>query len=305
MQRPRHKFLLITRVGLQSLHRAWLMPTADRGFDILMSAYQPDVQDPCEPGIWFEYRPGAKVSGYADVFDAHMSLISRYDYIAIFDDDLLIDSRQLTKLFDIVACNDLKIAQPALTHDSHFTFACLLRDPAFRLRYVNYIEMMCPVIRQDVFQTVCGLYAMGYESGIDLIWCNLVATSPRDFAVIDDIVVRHTRAVGADKSANGFTGGKRYEDDIYAILARFNLPWLSCVPFAGVRHDGTIENRRFFFWLSSLRLLFAITKGPGLRQRARSVAVFWKHLLTRKAVNLPVTLDDSVAMNASDIKVQQ
>lgn len=294
-----HKYLLIARVGSCSLHQAWLAPTADRGFDVLLSAYHADVQDPQEPGVYFEHRPGAKVAGYAAVFDAYADLIARYDYVALFDDDLLIDSASLATLFDTAASYALKISQPALTHDSHFTYACLLHDPAFRLRYVNYIEMMCPVFRQDAFQAVRALYSMGYESGIDLIWCNLIATSPNDFAVIDDIVVRHTRSVGASKSANGFIGGKRYEDDIYAILAQFDLPWLSCVPFAGVRHDGTVEQWRFMFLLSSLRLLRAVAKGPGWRQRARSVAVFWKHLMTRKAVNVRVTLP---AGNADDSK---
>lgn len=292
---PHHKYLLIARVGSHSLHEAWLAPPADRGFDILLSAYHADVQDPRESGVHFEHRPGTKVAGCAAVFDAHADLIARYDYVAVFDDDLLINSANLTKLFDIAASHALKIAQPALTHNSHFTFACLLHDPAFRLRYVNYIEMMCPVFRQDTYQAVRALYNMGYESGIDLIWCNLVATSPHDFAVIDDVVVRHTRAVGASKAANGFIGGKRYEDDIDAILARFGLPWLSCVPYGAVRHDGTVERRRLIFLLSSLRLLTAVAKGPGWRQRSRSIAVFWKHLMTRKAVNYPVTLPANAA----------
>lgn len=283
---PRHhKYLLIARVGSSSLHPAWLAPSAGRSFDVLLSAYCADASDPEEAGIFFEYRPGTKVAGYAEVFAAHADLISQYAYVALFDDDLLIDSASITTLFEIASSLALKIAQPALTYDSHFTYACLLQDPAFRLRYVNYIEMMCPVFRQDVFQEVRVLYTMGYESGIDLIWCNLVATSPRDFAVIDDVTVRHTRAVGVSKSANGFVGGRRYEDDIDAVLARFGLPWLSCVPYAGVRHDGTVERRRFVFLLSALRLVAVITRGPGWRQRARSVAVFWKHLMTRKAVN--------------------
>ena len=272
---------------------------------MLLSAYHDDACDPREEGVFFEYRTGTKVAGYAAVFEAHAHLIAQYEYVALFDDDLRIDSTNLTKMFHTAASYALKIAQPALTHDSHFTYACLLRDPTFRLRYINYIEMMCPVFRKDAFQAIRALYTMGYESGIDLIWCNLVATSPQDFAVIDDVVVRHTRAVGASKSANGFIGGKRYEDDIYAILARFGLPWLSCVPFAGVRHNGTIVRRRLIFLVSSLRLLTAVVKRPGWRQRARSVAVFWKHLMTRKAVNYHVALPGEADIHGDVIKMQQ
>ena len=290
MWSPKSRYLVISRIGSQSLHSGWLTPTADREFDVLLSAYGTDIVDPGGEGIFFEHRAGSKVAGYAAVLDAHADFIAQYDYVALFDDDLSTNPRDLTRLFQIVAAHGFKIAQPALTHDSHFTFACLLHHPAFRLRHVNYIEMMCPVFRQDALQAVRPLYRMGYESGIDLIWCNLVGTSPKDFAVIDDVVVRHTREVGASKTANGFVGGKRYEDDIYAILDRFSLPWLSCVPYSGIGRGGREVRSRSSFLLSSLGLLFAIHKGPGRGLRARNIAVYWKHLTTRKAVNIAVEL---------------
>jgi hypothetical protein len=284
------RFLVISRAGPDSLHREWCCPRADRSFDVLLSAYDSKVADPCQSGVVFEYRPGKKVAGYGEVLRDHADLIARYDYVALFDDDLLISARDMQRLFDIVALHQLKIAQPALSHDSYFTFAALLKNPAFRLRYVNYIEMMCPVFRGDVLNAIRPLYDLGFESGIDLIWCNLVATSLQDFAVIDDVTVRHTRPVGAHKSANGFIGSRRYEDDIYALLARFDLPWLSCVPYAGIRRNGTVTRRRSAFFWSSLALLFVVAQRSGLRGRLRSVAVYWKHLLSRPARNIPVTL---------------
>jgi Protein of unknown function (DUF707) len=288
------RFLLISRVGPQSLHGHWLGDTGERGFDIILSAYSGAVADPCRPGVVFEYRPGTKVAGYAAIFEAHAALIARYDYIALFDDDLLVDCARIMQLFEIISSQNLKIAQPALTHDSHFTFGALLRDRSFRLRYVNYIEMMCPVFRADTFENIKPLFSLGYESGIDLIWCNLVCESSFDFAVIDAVTVQHTRAVGATKSANGFTGVRRYEDDIYAILARFALPWLACVPYAGIRLDGTVERRRLAFCFSSLRLLGAIGQGVGLRQRTRAIAVYWKHLAHRTSMNIKTSWPHTV-----------
>jgi hypothetical protein len=290
MWSPSSRYLLISRVGTKSLHAAWLSPASDRGFDVLLSAFESAVVDPAESGVFFEHRPGTKVAGYGAIFDDHAGLISKYDYVALFDDDLLISARELQRLFAIVTAHQLKIAQPALTYDSYFTYAALLQDPAYRLRYVNYVEMMCPVFRSDVLQIIKPLYALGYESGIDLIWCNAVSTSPQDFAVIDEIAVQHTRPVGTLKSANGFTGPKRYEDDIYAILAKFGLPWLSCVPFAGIRLDGKIVKHRSGFFWTALAGSFAIWRRRGSRQRARSILVYWKHLLSRKAVNIPVTI---------------
>ncbi|WP_293882183.1 DUF707 domain-containing protein [Sphingomonas sp.] len=290
MPNPSNPYLLIARVGRNSLHSEWLTSASGRRFDVLLSAYDARVADPGLDNMWFEHRPGSKVAGYAALFDAHADHIKQYDHVAVFDDDLSIDGDALNRLFAIIHEHDFKIAQPALTTASHFTYACLLRDPAFRLRHVNYVEMMCPVFSQSTFQAIRPLYAMGYESGIDLVWCNLVAAAPTDFAVIDDVPVWHTRPVGAAKAANGFTGGKCYEDDIYAVLDRFRLPWLSCVPYSGVRRDGVLEQRRWKFLLSALRLVFVIGSGAGPRQRARSVAVYWKHLLQRRARNINVIL---------------
>lgn len=275
---------------------AWLAPAAARGFDVLLSSYDPEMANPGLPGVFFEVRAGRKVSGYAEVLRAHETLIARYDYVALFDDDLMINAAALTRLFEIVAHHGLKIAQPALTHDSHFTYAALLQDTAFELRYVNYIEMMCPVFRKDVLPIVRPLFSLGYESGIDLIWCNLTATSPADFAVIDAIPVRHTRAVGSLKAANGFTGVKRYEDDIYAILAEFKLPWLSCVPFSGIRRSGMRAYARTAFLLSAFKLIPAIFQGPGWRMRARSFAVYVNHLLRRRPQNIQVRIAQSTEL---------
>ena len=292
---PASRFLLVSRIGRDSLHRHWLGDGADRGFDVLLSAYDESAPPVMAAGVTFEYRPGSKVAGYAALFDAHAQRIDTYDYVAIFDDDLLADARAIARLFAIVADQNLKIAQPALTHDSHFTYAALLRHPSFRLRYVTYVEMMCPVFRTDVLRRVLPLFALGYESGVDLIWCNLVWESPRDFAVIDETPVRHTRRVGALKARNGFVGDRRYEDDIHAILARFGLPWLPCLPYGALDRAGAPVAGRLAYAADAARLAFVAPRHPPLRDRMRNIAVYWSHLLRRRARNLPTAWPDQPA----------
>src|SRR6185503_3629131 len=114
-----HRFLLISRIGPESLHPQWLAPAAERDFDLLLSAYSSDVAAPeRQAGILFEHRQGRKVAGYGEIIRDHRELIARYDYVALFDDDLAIDARDLNCLFRIIADHKLKIAQPALDHAS-------------------------------------------------------------------------------------------------------------------------------------------------------------------------------------------
>jgi hypothetical protein len=284
-----HRYLLVSRVGQRSLHQQWLEPASERRFDVLLSAYDPAVAPQSGAGVFFEYRAGSKVRGYAEIIQEHADLLRSYDYVALFDDDLSVDGTSLSRLFDVCSENSFKIAQPALTHDSYFTYASLLHHHGFRLRHVNYVEMMCPVFRSDILFAVSGLFNMGFESGIDLVWCNIVAESSSDFAVIDDVTVRHTRPVGGEKARNGFVAGKRYEDDIYGILGHFDLPWLACLPYAAVRYDGThLYKHSAIFW-AAVSLTRAIVRRRPVAARLRSVLVYWNHLLRQRARNVSVT----------------
>jgi hypothetical protein len=285
------RYLIVSRVGPDSLHRHWLEPGGRRNFDLFLSSYDPDLSQPQGEGVHFEYRPGRKVAGYGAFLAEHAELLRRYDYVALFDDDLLVGSEELSRLFDIVAGHGLKIAQPALTPDSYFTYAALLRHPGFLLRQVTYVEMMCPVFRTDILLSLAPLFHMGYESGIDIIWSNMVDAGPEDLAVIDAVAVQHSRRVGSAKAANGFAAGRVYEDDISAILARFQCPWLPCVLYGGVRTDGRRVVGRTAMLAAAASLITALPAQAPIKRRARNMAVYWKHLLTAPARNIRLDMD--------------
>jgi hypothetical protein len=184
-----HDFLVVTRAGRASLHEEWLRSPERRGFDLFVSAYDPSVRPPKGPGLSGEYRPGSKIAGYGALLHEREALLRRYAYVMLVDDDIEADAETLTQAFRIAAAHRLKICQPSLTHDSHFTYAGLLQNRAFALRYVNFVEMMCPIFRIDVLLRARALFRLGYESGIDLIWCNLDDPAPRDYAVIDAVAM--------------------------------------------------------------------------------------------------------------------
>jgi hypothetical protein len=293
-----NRFLLIARVGPQSLHPHWLASAAPRRFDVLLSSHDATVASVEGPGVLFEHRPGRKVEGHGALLAAHRDHITRYDYVAMFDDDLLIDADAIGRMFEIAAEHNLKIAQPALTADSHISYWALACHPGFRLRYVSFVEMMCPVFRCDALSQLEPLFRLGYESGIDLIWSQLIHDNARDFAVIDAVTVRHTQPVGARKALNGFTGDKRYEDDIEAILHRFGAPWLPCLTYGGVLTDGREVCGRRRMWPGALALAsaipLAIRRWQGLRYRARGLAAYWKHLLMAPTISRPIAWPDDL-----------
>jgi hypothetical protein len=292
-ERKGKEYLLVSRMGRKSLHACWLAPASARNFDVFLSCYDPNVPAVTGEGIRFEYRKGKKVEGYSGFLSEYASLLRNYKYICFFDEDIDVNAEAISGAFDVCSKYNLKIAQPALTWDSHFTFAALLRQPGFELRYVNYIEMMCPFFREDILERIAPLYSLGFESGIDLIWCNLVSESPEDFAVIDRFPVRHTEPVGGNKAANGFVGRRIYEDDIYAILKMFKLPWLRTVPFSGVEQSGGRIAGRLHLFLAAIPLLGAVSLQRPFMYRLRAVLVYLRHLLLGPAPNIKVSLPNS------------
>lgn len=276
-------YLVISRIGAYSLHRRWL--PRNGSFHVLLSCYDSTVEAERAEGVIFEYRPGTKVAGYGATIRDHESLIRRYRYVALFDDDLESDAESLLSLFRIAEDQQLKIAQPALDHQSYFTHACLLRHEGFILRHVNFVEMMCPFFRTDVLFDVAPLFELGFESGIDLIWSALVHDAPADFAVIDSIPVHHTRPIGSAKGANGFVDGRVYESDIHTILARFNLPWLPVLPYGGVRSNGTYSTNRLSLAVQAMRLMSAMPI-RSFKFRLIAIARYWRQLVRADAVNI-------------------
>ena len=280
---PTAPYLVISRVGANSLHRQWL--PKNRSFDVLLSYYERGVEVEPSDGVLVEFRSGSKVVGYGQVIREYEALIRRYRYVALFDDDLATNAPSLLQLFHMSEQHGLKIAQPSLDHQSYFTYACLLQHKGFILRHVNFIEMMCPIFRSDILLDLAPLFELGFESGIDLVWSALIHRAPEDFAVIDSINVRHMRPVGAAQAANGFVNGRIYESDIQTLLSRFDLPWLPVLPYGGLRADGRYFTDRISLGLEAMRLVEAIPI-RSTRFRLRSIARYWKQLLKSPAYNL-------------------
>lgn len=231
------RYLVVTRAGRKSLHEQWLAPAQARRFDLLVASYDPASGPSGVPGTFHCYIPGSKVQGWKAVLDQHRDFLTQYDYVALIDDDIATDADSLSRLFDLGRENGLTIFQPALTWDSHFTYAGTVRNPLLRYRDVNYIEMMAPFFAIRALETIAPLFDYGWESGIDLIWGSALPPEDRRFAIIDAVPIKHTRPVGALKEANGFVG-RGYESDITASLDHFGMAWPSLVASSGVIRGG-------------------------------------------------------------------
>lgn len=231
------KYLVITRAGANSLHRAWLEPQGARNFDLFLTTYAPGVPPTRSEGVIEAFIPGTKVAGWRRIVEDYRELLLRYEFVAFIDDDIITDAIAISRMFEIGEEAGLHIWQPSLSPNSYFTYAGTLRNPIFRYRSVNFIEMMCPFFSIDALNAVSGMFRLGLESGIDLVWCSLVPERMRQFAIIDEVSVHHSRPVSGQKEENGF-GSAGYEEHIYACLNQFEMKWPSLIASGGVLRNG-------------------------------------------------------------------
>jgi len=278
----RKRFLVMVRAGPESLHPLWLGEPGKRDFDILVSAYSPNAPRPQAPGVTYVDIPGWKVSGYRQTFDREWERISQYTHVALLDDDLETDAETISKCFRDGAALELDVWQPSLTHDSYFTYAAFLHNPAFKVRYTNFIEMMCPFFSRDALSRARGLFGLGYEAAIDLVWCKLWEDNRYRCAILDQVRVRHTRPVAALAHVNGFADGKRYEDDIDALLSETHQTFRGNVVYSAVTADGHALDSRLAIALRYLPVAGGVVATPVPKRRYLKV---WqdsvRHVLTR------------------------
>lgn len=276
------EFLMITRTGREGLFRQWL-GKGNRNFDLLISCYDGDMLVPIEPGVFVEHRPGPKVKGYSDIIEDHHDRLEAYKFIAFFDDDIDASVETINGLFECCQAHNFRISQPALTHNSYFSYAITLQHRLSTLRTTNFIEMMCPVFRLDHLESVRSIFASGFESGIDVVWTHIGEGGERSFAIIDSFPVRHCNPVGAKMDRNGFNQAEGYQKTITECLAAYKIPWINALPFSTLTKNGKWRNDRAFAIFNSISIGGAVFFRGEIRVRMRALLVHWRHLFTRKA----------------------
>jgi hypothetical protein len=278
----RHENLVVVRAGSKSLHRGWIEVGRPRNFDLLVAAYAEDAPRVDDKGVSHIFLPGTKVRGFASLFKERAELLNRYRHIALVDDDIATTQADLDRSFAIGAAKNLTIWQPSLTWDSYFSYACFLSNASFKIRYTNFVEMMCPFFEASYLRKILPLFNLGYETGIDLVWTRFMEDPLFKAAVLDEVAVRHTKAVGVQKHLQGFRVDERYDERMQQLTALFDTAFLGAVSYAAVNPNGGIVTSRTEIARRSLRLLGSLPKSPMNKVKAlKLIAIFVRQTASR------------------------
>jgi hypothetical protein len=190
------RFLVVVRAGDSSLHPQWTTEPDGRDWDLVVSYFGDDPSRFRNAGEVRVDGKGQKYPGLHDLFERD-DFWRGYDYVWLPDDDLAVGQADLSGFFRRVADLDLALAQPALSWTSYYSHPVTLRHPSFSVRMTNFVEIMAPCFERRFLETCLPTFRENLSGwGLDWLWPTLLAGDQRRCAIVDEVVITHTRPVG-------------------------------------------------------------------------------------------------------------
>ena len=186
--------LLITTIGDYNHADVWQAGQMD--FDIVLIDYRKE--------------PTFKYPGIAD----RLKRIGEYDYYWMPDEDILLETSEINRLFRMMADHKLHLAQPSLEKSSRsfISWPQFEHDPAGpEIKPTDFVEVTCPCFSREALIKCLPIFHKSHSGwGLDLVWPKLI--NYLGMAIINGIVVQHTRPVMGGKlyaalKAKGITPG--------------------------------------------------------------------------------------------------
>ena len=170
---------------------------------------------------YFEAK-GFKFEITKDAIDANADLVRQYDFIWLPDNDLAISTNKINALFHLCRDYNLELAQPAV-RNNFVTHTTTIRRPHCILRYVNFVELMCPMFsKASLFQVLDTFKLNRSEFGIDWIWAERLKS--KRIAIIDAVNVYHCKKVFSGEYYKKLRAlGISQKDESSEIFRKFGL----------------------------------------------------------------------------------
>jgi hypothetical protein len=191
------KNLIISPTGDNNFVREWVGPNDN--FDIILLYYSNNTLE--YDKLISENFNAIKINGekwhiIKRYLTENPNLIEEYETFWFPDDDLKIDNNSINELFNIHNEYKLSLSQPAsIGHTSHG----ITNPQNYKLRYTNFVEIMCPMMSKFSLRLLFESFTITESGwGLDLLWPRLLGYPKDKIAVIDKIVIEHTREVGKD-----------------------------------------------------------------------------------------------------------
>ncbi len=129
-------------------------------------------------------RKGFKFQNFYDLYSKKD--LSQYDRIFILDDDIIINTTNINRMFDVSKTYNLNICAPTFSTNSKISHPKTKNNPKWFMRYTNYVEVNTPLFNKSALDKLMKVFdprLVGW--GIDRLaaWAN----DYKKIALIDNI----------------------------------------------------------------------------------------------------------------------
>lgn len=194
------KNLIISAVGDDSLHTEWI--AGQPNFDLCLLYYgtNPDIAKTyASQATYFSQARGMKYHLIKSFIEDHLAEMANYNYIWLPDNDVSISTVHINELFQLAVTYQLQLCQPAMT--GYISHPLTEPKPGCFLRYTNFVEVLAPLMHIDTLLKLKDSFQINYSGwGYDYLWPYLLGYPKNSIAIIDNIIMRHTKPIGADYS---------------------------------------------------------------------------------------------------------
>lgn len=182
------RFLVFTSAGDRNAVRRWLAP--ERDFDLWV-AYYGEREDALQADAdYYLRRAGSKFQNLHYCFQRWPELLERYEAIMVLDDDIRISPEKLDRLFALRRQYDLWALQPAFSLWGKVSHRITRVRRECKLRFVNFIEMACPLFRTDKLFEFLRVYDPALVGwGCDWWFLHTLGPELRERVAVVDVVV--------------------------------------------------------------------------------------------------------------------
>lgn len=188
------KHLVFSVVGDTSLHRMWAL-NAERSFDLWLIYYGDDAAraeqyaGECDRLMRFK---GQKLHLMETLREQGVFDWSGYECVWLPDDDLAIAQQSIEELFAAMARHGIAIGQPAVCGYPNHRITEV--QVPFTLRWTNFVEVMAPCFSAAALAACAPSFKENVSSyGLDHWWWHLIGRPRRGCAILDRVVMVHTR----------------------------------------------------------------------------------------------------------------
>ncbi|OIJ10773.1 hypothetical protein BKP35_13165 [Anaerobacillus arseniciselenatis] len=239
-RKKKMRFLIIARVGDDSLHHEWLSSIEHKNFDLCISYFGDTPGRFKEDSDFYFESKGPKWPIIKEVLSKLGEKINQYEAVWIPDDDISTNTPNINRMFERFIEQGFELAQPALTTESHHSHFITIEQPDYLWRYCNFVEIMVPIFSKSALGICWDTFDYCQSGwGLDLLWPKLLGFPHKKMAIIDETPVFHTRPIGAGTLYNGISP----HHELNQMIIKYNLD----SSLIHSRHyDGVLRKRRMF-----------------------------------------------------------